>query len=305
MLEGLLIGFVLALVVLLAAKFVRKADRELEPEMTPEEAAQQLTEHDREEYIQNYSGADVPFSFSDDINGTATELSVNYVEAYGVKYSTIDAAIKSCKQINADMAFDMKQFEYEMAIVRNEVLNNNRYVQKKEMLDEEIYVYEPCKIKIDVPGQDTARIAIDIVRYNNPENGDDTPPHLSMMIEHIYVSKRDVTNKADRYEFDMLDDDDIESFELLVRNSSEFKAEMDILKEIEDRLKRYNELVLRDRVALDANGNIVIYPPSPAEIKAKRAAKRNEVFKNKHMPGQNSAQKEVDDEFVSSTVLSK
>lgn len=295
---GVGIGLIASLIIGAIVYVVKDGKGEKVSELPhPEEVAAAMTEHQKEEIIQNYGGMKVPFKFNENISGTISNLYVDYVVAYGVTYRTIVDAVDACDGIDDVLANEMECFDCALNLVRKERMDSRRYLHIKEMLDEVIYVYEPCKLKIDTDtrGEKASRIAIDMVRDENT---------LKMSIETIYVSLKDVTSKVDRYEFDMLNPDDAESFNLLVRTKGEFIEEIEELAKIESHLNRYNELVDKNRVGRDDNGEIVIYPPSPEEIRAKRAAEKKQVFGN-NVPKEEKTEpkKQVDEEFVSTKVL--
>jgi hypothetical protein len=303
--EGMVLGALISLVlVALVATIVYVAKSSKKEEITAEEAVAKLTQHQKEEIIQKFGKAKVPFKFNEDVKGTVTNLYVDYVEAHGVKYRSIEEAIVGCGDlINEELEYEMDVLDLSLASVRTERMSTRRHLVIKELLDEVVYVYEPCRLKMDAPARMANNMASRIAIAMDYEEKDS----LKLVIKSIFVSKHDVTEKENRYEFDMLNPEDAESFKLLVRDRVEFKPEVDELKRIEEQIARYNELVGKGRIGRKDNGEVVIYPPSPDEIKAKRAAEKQQVFGSsptaEATPEPEEAKQEVDEEFVSSTVL--
>jgi hypothetical protein len=317
MLTGLLLGSVItglvAVVVAMLVKGSKKGSKEAQ--VTPEESARNMSQQDKETMIQNFSGVAVPLDISGDIKAQISNLQLDWVETYGAKYKSISDAIDSCDDITEYEEAKLRRIDAQLAAVRVEYMAARRYYEIKEMIDEDIYVYQPRKFQMDAKVRTDAglpsRVGIELV-YDT-----EGPKPLKMKISSIFVSKFDVSVSANRYEFDKDNTDDEEAFDLLIRGKSEYKPEIKELEKIEKRLARYNELVDLNRVARGANGEIIILPPSPEEIKAKRAADRNEVFGSTQpandTPTKEEAKNDVNEafnqevqqepEFVSSTLL--
>lgn len=261
-------------------------DAEIVQDLTPEEAAKEMTREEKEELIAQYGTGVAPYKFSEHIHGSVTEFHVDYIEVYGTRYSSIgDALSKSSMLTDEDLRYDLAQFDVEMSILRNERTNARRYYREEHtVFDGTIRVYEPCKIKLDTKVRMSlglpARMAVEIVEDENK----------MMSIETIYLAKNDVISESSRYQFDLLNPDDLEAFDLLVSEDEGYKQEMEQIAELTKYLASYNKLVGEDRIAITEDGRILIAPPTPAQIRAKKGITKPE------------AKREVDSEFVSSTI---
>lgn len=254
---NLLIGAAIGIAALLIVIAIIKASKKQTVVVT-EEVAPILTAEERAVLETEFSGNNVPFLISDDVEGETSNLVLDWVDVHGTRYTNISKALL-CKKLTSAERNKLIQLDATLAVLCIE--EPKRYLDVKDMLDGKVYVYEPCKMKLDgqVDGQ-ASRIALEITR--NKE--------LTTAVSTIYVSKHDVTTPKDRYEFDMANPDDAESFHLLVRDNQDYELEMKELAVIEERIAHYNTLVAKDRVGIEADGSIVIFPPSPEEIKAAR-----------------------------------
>lgn len=276
---GAIIGMVIMLAIVAIVKLAKeKAAVKPLPQV-------EVSAKERQGIMEN-AGTAVPFQISEDVFGEMTDLNVDWIDVYGVRYYSFSSALES-KDLIKEEADAMRETDAMVAVVRNESMHEKRYLQVKDMLDGKVYIYEPCKMKLDVDNL-APRVAVELVRNKD----------LSMMIQTILVSKLDVTIASHRYEFDMLNLDDVEAFKLLVREDAAYEKEMKQLAEIEARIAHYNQLVARDRVAME-NGHIIIYPPSPAEIKAQREEKKPV----KKVTRETLDIKKEIEEFVSSSTL--
>lgn len=282
---GMVIGALAILVLMVITKAVMKRNKKEKAAGTPVEVAPE----DRQRLLNN-AGKAVSFTITDDIFGETTALNVDWVDAYGIRYNSFEELLES-RDLTTEEAEAIEETAAILAVVRTDMMKEKRFLQVKDMLDGKVYIYEPCKMKLDVDAG-PARIAIELVR-----NAD-----LSMSLQTIMVSKMDVTIAAHRYEFDMLNMDDAESFELLVRDNAEYKKEMELLATIESRIAHYNGLVARDRVAME-NGQINIFPPSPEEIKAMVKKEEPKKASLKETLKTASDIKAAIEEFVSSSSL--
>lgn len=257
---GTVLGMVAMLLLMAVMKDMKKEDKEAAstpaPPMGAEERALMLSE---------FAGKDVPFLISDEVAGQASYLAVDWVEAYGTRYESIEQAL-SCPHLTKGEYEQLAATETALAELRNTSMSAKRHLEVKDMLDGKVYVYEPCKIKLDV---DTlaARVAIEVTRNTD----------LSVVISSIYVSKLDVTAARNRYEFDMTNPDDAESFNLLVRENADYALEVKELALIEARIGHYNSLVKKGRIGQEQDGSITVFPPTPEEIKALREEKKEPV----------------------------
>ena len=286
------------IVVLLVKLFKREEEEEYTEEFFDARAeAAKLTTAELDEIIRDYSGENVPFDINEDVGGEVNEFHVTFIEAYGKRYSSIHETVMRCLDLEKEEKESLQVMEASFERVRTERMAPRRYLEVRELLDEDIYIYEPCKMSLDVASRKgmTSRMGVVLVR------GED----LKMGIDYIYVSKTDITKMNDRYEFDMQDDEDRESFKLLVREKGYFKEELKELDVIVERLNRFNELVDHKRVEITEDGQVVIFPPTPQELKAKRAKLRENLAGGtiQPEPTPSTARADVDNEFVSSASL--
>lgn len=260
LLIGTAIGMVFMLIVIATVKVMKAASKE-EDVAAP---APTMKAEERELMLAEFAGKDVPFIVSDEVLGQASHLTVDWVEAYGDRYADISVAL-SCTHLTTAEKEELKGIDAALKELRAINMNSKRHLEVKDMLDGKVYVYEPCKVKLDVDNL-KARIALEITRDKD----------LSTHISSIYVSKLDVTSSKNRYEFDMSNPDDMESFKLLVREDEDYAVEMKELVLMEERISHYNSLVKKDRVGQENDGTIIIFPPTPEEIRASRAKDKKE-----------------------------
>lgn len=264
---GIVIAVVAYLVIWSAKVMFSKKETIAYNGQTPEEAAAaHLTKNQKEKMIQVYAGKKAPFTIGKHIKGWIDDLTVSEVEAYGIKYNSMSEAVDNNDEIDDDDAYEMLKFQATLVLVRNASMENKKYKYVEEMLDESIIVYNPHTrtLSDDVRTENglPARMAIKIVRGDN----------LKMSISSVLVSMNDVRKPDGRYELDMTDVSDVETFKLLIRGDKGklFAVELAKYDEIQKHLSRFNELVENNRINVDEDGKVIIKAPTPAELKAKR-----------------------------------
>lgn len=255
-----------------------------------------MTAEEREEIIAEYSGKQAPFQFNEAITGEIKDFKVLYVMAYGVRHNTIEQALELSKNIPDDVRNKMKVFGDELKDLREERENIRRFYRVEQTaFDGEIYIYNPCKIKVDTPSRLNAglpaRIGLDIKR-----DEDNT-----VYIAKVSVATDDVSNASNVTVFDMSSDSEYESFCALMSQSKMYQEELDFIDKLDERMEKYNALVHQERITIDNEGTVTIKPPTLAQIEARRAALLG--TKKPEPTVVEEAKKQVEDQFVSSTIF--
>lgn len=284
----ILIGVVIALSV--------KGDKE-QAKQTPAEAAAEITRDEKRKIVSYYSGTDVAFKFGQNIKGLVTNLRVTEVDVFGTRYSTVETALKN-KLLSEGESFKLAQFEEELKIVRKErEASNPAYHLERTAFDGKVYIYRTCKVELGSEHRSKsglpARIGIQIEKDNAGQ----------LFISTVFVAKDDVKNESNRYKFDLLDNDDFDSFKMLVATDKEYAIEMHDFEVINSRLAHYNQIVKEGRVDV-VDGKIELKPPKPEHIKARRAKALQEMKDKKEESAPVDevveAKEQVEEEFISS-----
>lgn len=288
---GVFIGLLSAALVLVVST-VFKNMKKGEEESVVEESV--LTPEEIEEGLENWRDKELLFA-----TGIEAYLNSNYVivdvEVHGEQFDSIEEALSSGKKIPREVRKLMENVNEEAkALHKASVDERRQYRMLDTQFDGEIYVYKACKIKIDtksrLDAKKPARIAIEMTKDE----------HDMVGITKIYVSKDDVSNASNRYEFDMNDDAQCESFEMLIATAKEYEAEMAQIHIVDKRLDKYNKLMAKGRIKFIGN-DILIVPPTKEEIEARRAqVTKKPVAAKPALEDVVAAKEMVNEQFVSS-----
>lgn len=280
-------------VLLMVIRFVKSPETKEQKEEEKDIDVSDMDVEEREDILKQYSGKRNPFRFTEHIKGEIKDLSVQFVTVHGTRYETMEQALEESTLIKKQTRRDMKQFMAELAFLRQERERSTRYYRvEKTAFDGEIYVYQPCKIKIDTTTslrlKKPARIGVEVVKR---EDG-------SMDISKIFVSKLDVSNDSNRYVFNMDNEKEQISFSLLVGNSDIYKEEMFEVEKLIKRLDKYNQIVEEKRIHVGADGRITISPPTPTQLENRPKEDNDEEKTIEEV--EEEAKEQVDEEFISS-----
>lgn len=279
----LVVAGVTALIVFLLTRKGKKVEVE-EYVMTPE---------DKERIINEYSDRQAPIEFNEAITGEIKDFKVLCINAYGVRYNSIENALEVSKQIPNELRSKMQMFSDALKELREERENVRRFYRlERTAFDGDVYIYNECKIKIDTPSRlnagHPARIGLAIEK-----NDDDT-----LVIGSVYVAKDDVSNASNRTVFNIDIDEEYEAFNMLITANKMYAEEVAEINKLIERIEKYNTLVEQGRISISEDGTVTITPPTPEQIRARR----EELLKGtKPSVIKQEAKQQVDDEFVSST----